>query len=105
MLQTDIFKEIFSDTIEYLVERVQSNYALQVYQPLFPLSPLLPPLHVLEITLHCTVQVYLYNCCQCTCVRVLVCTCTYSTLHLCEFDIIIVYIVDSYLLIILIFHV
>ena len=30
MLATPIFKEIFSEVIEYLVERVQNNYALQV---------------------------------------------------------------------------
>lgn len=30
MLSTPIFKEIFSEMIEYLVERVQNNYALQV---------------------------------------------------------------------------
>ncbi|XP_019851030.1 PREDICTED: transformation/transcription domain-associated protein [Amphimedon queenslandica] len=30
MLATPIFKEIFSEVIEYLVERVQNNYALQI---------------------------------------------------------------------------
>jgi transformation/transcription domain-associated protein len=30
MLTIPIFKEIFSETIEYLVERVQNNYALQI---------------------------------------------------------------------------
>ena len=35
MLATPIFKEIFSEVIEYLVERVQNNYALQVRSLLY----------------------------------------------------------------------
>ena len=30
MLSTSMFQEVFTDMVEYVVERVQSNYALQV---------------------------------------------------------------------------